>query len=116
MAETQTPEANQAAIATPAVPLTVEGSSVLHQMMRVRWSAWRGLHESERDSILAEAVPVVSQMEAGGRNGSALYSLLGHKGDLMLIHFRPGFDELNTVQNNLRKLRLFDYLEPATSY
>ena len=25
----------------PAVPLTVEGYSVLHQMMRFRWGAWR---------------------------------------------------------------------------
>ena len=27
----------------PAVPLTTEGYSVLHQMMRVRWSAWRAV-------------------------------------------------------------------------
>ena len=27
----------------PAVPLTIEGYSVLHQMMRVRWAAWRQL-------------------------------------------------------------------------
>jgi hypothetical protein len=24
----------------PPVPLTIEGYSVLHQMMRFRWSAW----------------------------------------------------------------------------
>ena len=31
--------------ALPPVPLTVEGASVLHQMMRFRWRAWRALAE-----------------------------------------------------------------------
>jgi chlorite dismutase len=104
------------AIATPAVPLTVEGSSVLHQMMRVRWPAWRALGGSERAEILREAGGVLAAMEAGGRKGSALYSLLGHKGDLMLVHFRETFDELNDAQIALRGLRLFDYLDAASSY
>jgi chlorite dismutase len=104
------------AIATPAVPLTVEGSSVLHQMMRVRWSAWRSLGGAERMQILHEAAESLTGMEAGGRKGSALYSLLGHKGDLMFVHFRESFDELNDTQVALRKLQLFDFLEPTSSY
>ena len=32
----------------PPVPLTVEGYSVLHQMMRFRWAAWRGLAAAQR--------------------------------------------------------------------
>jgi chlorite dismutase len=103
-------------VSTPAVPLTLEGSGVLHQMMRVRWAQWRALPLSERESITAEAASVLASMEAGGRSASALYSLLGHKGDLMLIHFRDGFEKLNEVQMELRKLRLFDYLDPASSY
>ena len=43
----------------PAVPLTVEGYSVLHQMMRFRWSAWRVLPDAERSEIINEAVPVM---------------------------------------------------------
>lgn len=101
---------------SPAVPLTLEGSSVLHQMMRVRWPPWRALASADRESILAEAVPVLAEMEEAGRNGSAFYSILGHKGDLMLVHFRAGFPELDAVQAQLRKLRLFDYLEATTSY
>jgi len=101
---------------TPAVPLTIEGSSVLHQMMRVRWPLWRGLQESDRQHILAEAVPVLTEMEAGGRNGSAVYSVLGHKADLLFVHFRPDFEHLGRVQNTLRKLHLFEYVEPVSSY
>jgi hypothetical protein len=33
---------------TPEVPLTTEGYSVLHQMMRFRWTAWRALPDATR--------------------------------------------------------------------
>jgi chlorite dismutase len=42
--------------------------------------------------------------------------LLGHKGDLILVHFRRSFDELNQVERRLAGLRLWDYLEPTSSY
>src|SRR5690348_4503885 len=106
-----------AATALPAVPLTVEGASVLHQMMRIRRTAWRALPESERTQILAEATAAVAEMErpADGRQ-SALFSLLGHKGDLMFVHFRRSFEELNQAEIALARLRLTEYLEPTHSY
>jgi hydrogen peroxide-dependent heme synthase len=104
------------AIEIPAVPLTVEGSSVLHQMMRVRWAEWRALGDLDREHIVRDAAEALAVLEAGGRRGTAVYSLLGHKGDLMFVHFRESFDELNDVQIALRRLRLFDYLEASSSY
>lgn len=100
----------------PAVPLTIEGASVLHQMMRMRWSAWRALPPEERDAILTEAISVLQPMEEGGKNGSALFSMLGHKGDLLFVHFREDFQQLQEAEFKLAKLRLADYLEPTTSY
>lgn len=103
--------------ALPAVPLTVEGASVLHQMMRFRRSAWRALTPSERAEILDEATAVLGKWEqpADGRQ-SAIFSLLGHKGDLLFVHFRRSFEELNQAELGLGRLRLGDYLEPSTSY
>jgi len=100
----------------PAVPLTIEGYACLHQMMRVRWSAWRALDEPRRRQISAEAAQLLAEMEARSGGQSALFSLLGHKGDLMLVHFRDSFDELNQVELALARLPLSDYLEPTTSY
>ena len=97
----------------PPAPLTIEGASVLHQMMRIRWAAWKALDSEIRAEVMAEAAPALLQME---KSGSAVFSLLGHKGDLMLIHFRPDFEELNRVELCLAALRLWDFLEPATSY
>jgi chlorite dismutase len=105
------------ASALPAVPLTVEGASVLHQMMRFRWAAWRALPEETRGQILEEAAGVLGRMEkpADGRQ-SAVYSLLGHKGDLMLVHFRRSFEELNEAQLEVARLGLSGYLEASSSY
>jgi chlorite dismutase len=59
----------------------------------------------------------VLEMMGQNVNGqSAMFSLLGHKGDLMFVHFRRSFDELKQVELQLSQLRLSDFLEPATSY
>jgi chlorite dismutase len=111
-----TPEIT-AEIHLPEVPLTVEGASVLHQMMRFRWSAWRALPESARSSMVAEAAEALGLWETpNAGQQSAIYSLLGHKGDLMLVHFRRTFEELSQAQTQLARLALSDYLEPTASY
>lgn len=100
----------------PPVPLTVEGYSVLHQMMRIRWSAWRQLPAKDKTAIANEASALLAEMETGPAGQSGLFSLLGHKGDLMFIHFRRSFKELNQAELRLAQLALGDYLEPTTSY
>jgi peroxiredoxin len=100
----------------PPVPLTLEGYSVLHQMMRFRWSAWHAVPQSDRDAMVRDAIAALSPMEQSSSGQSAIYSLLGHKGDLMLIHFRNSFDDLNQAELDLGRLKLSDFLEPTTSY
>ncbi|HEU5334370.1 MAG TPA: hydrogen peroxide-dependent heme synthase, partial [Terriglobales bacterium] len=97
----------------PPVPLTLEGSSVLHQMMRLRRPRWRRLTAGERSRLLSEAQPVLQEMET---RQTALYSMLGHKGDLMLVHFRPSFDELKQTELDLARTGLSDYVKFTTSY
>jgi len=98
----------------PAVPLTLEGLSVLHQMFRLRWPEWRKVSPSQQQEIAGEAAAALSPDEEAGQ--SALYSLLGHKGDLMLVHFRDSFDELNRAELQLNCTALKEYLEPTHSY
>jgi peroxiredoxin len=100
----------------PEVPLTIEGYSVLHQMMRIKWSAWRELSGAQRAEIVEEATSSLAAMEHNKDGQSALFSLLGHKGDLIVVHFRQAFDQLNQAELQLAKLRLSDYLEPTSSY
>jgi len=105
----------------PPVPLTLDGSSVLHQMFQFRRSAWRTLPQSQRNEILQEASQVLGSLEEGTPqqghpNQSAMYSLLGHKGDLLFIHLRDSFDDLHRAEMAIARLQLADYLELRHSY
>ena len=57
-------------------------------------------------AILDEAPAALGAMEthADGRQ-SAVFSLLGHKGDLMFVHFRRSFEELNQAERDVSRLR-----------
>jgi hydrogen peroxide-dependent heme synthase len=96
------------------VPMTIEGSSVLHNMARFRWTAWQALPEAERKTIAEEAAAALAPAEEAGK--SAIFSVLGHKADLMLVHFRDSFDELKSAELRANGLRLHAFIEPTTSY
>ena len=102
----------------PPVPLTLEGSSVLHQFFRFDWKAWRACAESERTRIVGEATAVLKKLERAGdgKVQTALYSQLGHKGDLIAVHFRESMEALNQVELDLAQIELYDYLELKHSY
>jgi hydrogen peroxide-dependent heme synthase len=100
----------------PRVPETLEGWSLLHQMFRVRWPEWLGLTARERQARAEEAAALLSGMDRGDEGATALVSLLGHKGDLMLVHFRRGFEALEAAQLAVARLQLSGLLETTTSY
>jgi chlorite dismutase len=85
-------------------------------MMRFRRTAWRGLSDNTKSAIVEEASSVLGELERSTDGQSALFSLIGHKGDLMLIHFRNSFADLNRAELKLAALRLSEYLEPTSSY
>ncbi|HXB21201.1 MAG TPA: hydrogen peroxide-dependent heme synthase [Candidatus Solibacter sp.] len=116
MASTIHGEVHSITGALAPMPLTVEGSSVLHQMFRVRWPEWRKLENSQKHEILKEASTVLQEMEQNQAMASGLFSLLGHKGDLLLVHFRNSFEELKAAEMRIAGLRLSDFLEQTTSY
>ncbi len=103
----------------PPVPLTLEGASVLHQFFRFDWKAWKSCADGERRRIATSAIEVLKQLERKDANApvrSALYSQLGHKGDLMLIHFRDSLEELNQVELTWAQSPLNNFLELRHSY
>src|SRR5260370_25157604 len=84
--------------------------------MRMRGAAWRSRPWADRSAIAHESASALGSMETNSAGQSALFSLIGHKGDLMLIHFRNSFADLNQAELQLAGLRLSDYLEPTSSY
>jgi len=103
----------------PPVPLTLEGSALLHQFFHFDWKAWRACAAGERNKIAADAIDALKGLErtkADAPIQTALFSELGHKGDLILVHFRESLEALNQVELDLAQTRLYDYLTPTHSY
>jgi chlorite dismutase len=102
--------------ALPATPLTLDGSYILHQMFRVRWTAWRALGSSDKKHVLSQAMTALGAMEQNKQESTGLFSLLGHKGDVMIVHFRKTLDELNHAELAVAGSEINEYLEPTSSY
>jgi peroxiredoxin len=103
----------------PPVPLTLEGAFMLHQFFRFDWKAWRSCADGERKEIAAEGIAALKRLERDGPNEpirTALFSQLGHKGDLVLVHFRNPLEALNQVELDLAQTKLCDFLELRHSY
>ncbi len=105
---------------TPPVPLTMEGSYVLHQIFRFARSEWRQQEVFHCDRIVLRASEALAAMEAGTKGGNpkptAIYSMIGHKGDLMFVHFRDSLDDLHRAELAVEQMELTDFLEPTHSY
>jgi hydrogen peroxide-dependent heme synthase len=103
----------------PPVPLTLEGSGVLHQFFRFDWKTWWNTPKADRERLASEATRLLGELErapGGTQVRSALYSQLGHKGDLILVHFRDNFGALNQVELDLARNPLSDFLVQVHSY
>ena len=97
----------------PAMPLTMEGSWVLHQMIRFDWATWRTVPKEIASAMVAELAELLEKM---GPEKSAVFSLIGHKGDFMVVHFREKFDELNDAEVALTKSAMGDFFDVVHSY
>jgi peroxiredoxin len=89
-------------------------------MFHFDWRAWKAVSAEEQQTIADEAAKLLAQWEQGATQGhpsqSAAFSQLGHRGDLLLIHFRDSFAELNRIELELAQTRLNDYLKISHSY
>ncbi len=66
--------------------------------------------------MAAAAAAALADMRREGDGASVPVTLLGHKGDLMLIHLRRGFEELQRAELAVAGLDLSEFLEPTTSF
>lgn len=98
------------------VPETMDGWSIMHHIFSVDWTAWKAVEEAQRAEIVSEAAAYLEKAAAHKDGHSAIFSLLGHKGDLLFLNFRNTLDELNEVELGFRQLGICAYLTETTSY
>ena len=93
---------------------------MLHQIFRFNWKAWRALSAAEQQRIATAATSKLKEIAQAPAetttHQSALFSQLGHKGDLILIHTRDSVEALNQVELQLAQTELYDFLEQTYSY
>ena len=101
---------------TNEAPQTLEGCAVLHQFFRIKRDRL-GKHSAADVAAMAdEAGAAIVAMGKREDGDSALFTQLGHKGDLIAIHFRRSLDELEAAQRTIAKLALSEFLEQSSSY
>jgi len=98
---------------------TLEGWYALHDFRSILWPEWKASSEVEREHAIREFLALAEEWQAAeeARTGStAIYSIVGQKADILMIHMRETLEELNDIETRFNKSRLADYCEPAYSY
>lgn len=103
-------------MSTVEAPETLEGWYVQHDMYTIQWPQWRALPASERDTVIESAAAWLHAQATPEQGSSAFFSMLGHKSDLLMMHFRPTLEALNGAELSLRQTALFAYLQPVYGY
>lgn len=101
------------------VPGTLEGWYVLHDFRRIDWARLKALTPEEQQSVLAEASAFLEQaagVSDAPEGASAVYTIVGHKADLLLLHLRPTVDHLGALERAFARTRLADFTTPVYSY
>ncbi len=100
----------------PAAPNTLEGFAVLHQFFRIRRPQWNARPTTRRAAAIERATAAFEAMGRREDGESALFTQIGHKGDLVVIHFRRGLDQIAAAELEVSQLALSEFLEPSSSY
>lgn len=97
-------------------PTTNEGHYALHYAYEIDWAALRDLSEARRDEITQAAVEWLQHTRDRVDGSSAIYSLVGGKGDLFVFHLREDLDALNAAELDFKQLDINRYMTPTYSY
>ncbi|WP_224267937.1 heme-binding protein [Haloprofundus salinisoli] len=103
----------------PQAPQTEEGWYALHDFRSIDWDVWRDAPQRERERAVAEAVDYLQSHEAvedAEEGASAVFSIVGHKADLLILHFRPTLDALSTAERRFERTALAGFTDQPTSY
>ncbi|MBI2687004.1 MAG: heme-dependent peroxidase [Acidobacteria bacterium] len=100
----------------PAVPLTIEGTWVLHQVFKFKQPQWGSLENLRKRLLIRELVDELHTWEENKEFPSAAFTTIGHKGDLMVIHFRKDPSHLHRVELELGRLSICASMEQVYSY
>jgi len=100
-------------------PGTEEGWYALHDLRHIDWDGWRDAPERARRRAIDEGVDYLQAHEAledAEEGGSAVFSVVGHGADLLVLHLRPTLEHLDRAQRRFESTALAGFTERADSY
>ncbi|MEZ4704569.1 MAG: hydrogen peroxide-dependent heme synthase [Bdellovibrionota bacterium] len=102
----------------PTVPETLDGWACLHEFFRVNWPLWNAQSKEKREHIASQLQAHLEKNRSFSQeNGqSASFVVLGHKADLLLLHFRSSLDQLSQAELEFMQSEFYPYVERTTSY
>ena len=98
------------------VPPTDEGWYVLHDFRTIDWDEWRETPAADRQRAIDEGVDYLTEQAAVAEGTTAVFSIIGHKADLLVLHLRPTLDEVSTAERAFERTALAGLTEQPTSY
>lgn len=100
----------------PDVPESLEGWWILHRMFAFDRLAWDALPQNQRTEIVRQANTALQALKEGDDTDVGFAQMIGHKADLMFTHYSKKYEGLAHAQTVVDKLRLSEFITPATSY
>ena len=103
------------------VPQTEEGWYMLHDFRQIDWDGWRNAPQQKRERAARAGREYLAAHESAadspdGEGTSAVFSIIGHKADLMIVHLRPTLDLLSQAERQFERTALAEFTTQPTSY
>ncbi|KAA9408728.1 heme-binding protein [Haloarcula hispanica] len=100
-------------------PATEEGWYALHDCRSIDWDAWREAPQRVRDRALSEGIGFLDAYEAvedAEEGQTAVYTVMGHKADIMILHLRPTMGDLDAAERHFEQTEFAAFTEQEFSY
>ncbi|MBD2863328.1 hydrogen peroxide-dependent heme synthase [Paenibacillus oceani] len=98
---------------------TLEGWYALHDFRAIDWNAWKRISPEERAKAEDELYTLLAEwneVEQQKTGSTAFYTIVGQKADIVFMHLRETFDELNELETAFNKTTFAQYTIPVYSY
>jgi len=100
-------------------PPTEEGWYTLHDFYSIDWDAWRQAPKHDRERAVDEAVEYLRStvaLEDAAEGDSAVYSIVGHKADLLVVHMRPSTADIGSLERRFENTEFARFTRRSTSF
>lgn len=98
---------------------TLEGWYALHDFRSIDWQAWKAASAAERAAAADELQSFLAAWEHTGeqkQGSTAVYSIVGQKADIVIMHLRETLEELNELETAFNKSAFAAFTKPTYSY